>query len=226
MRYGKVISGKFISRPNRFIAYVEIDGKEEICHVKNTGRCREILVPGAVVYLEVSDNPERKTKYDLIAVEKGNLLINMDSQAPNKVFREWASSSGFFGSSPAIFPERKYGSSRFDFYIESEGRRIFVEVKGVTLENNGIAKFPDAPTKRGAKHLRELSSAISEGYEAYVFFIIQIKGMSVFVPNEDRDPGFARELRAAKANGVGIFALDSVVTPDTLIADAFVKVEI
>ena len=225
MRYGKVISGKFISRPNRFIAYVEIDVKEEICHVKNTGRCRELLVEGATVYLEVSDNPGRKTKYDLIAVEKGNLLINMDSQAPNKVFREWASSSGFFGSSPAIFPERKYGSSRFDFYIESEGRRIFVEVKGVTLENNGIAKFPDAPTKRGAKHLRELSSAISEGYEAYVFFIIQMKGVSVFVPNEDRDPGFARELQAAKANGVGIFALDSVVTPDTLIADAFVKVE-
>lgn len=226
MIYDKVEKGRFLSRPNRFIAYVEIGGKKEVCHVKNTGRCRELLLPGAVVYLEASDNPVRKTKYDLIAVEKGSALINMDSQAPNRVFSEWAASSGFFGSSPSIFPERKYGSSRFDFYIELDGRRIFVEVKGVTLEEDGVAKFPDAPTERGARHLRELSSAVSEGYEAYVFFIIQMKGINLFTPNETRDPSFARELRAAKASGVGIFAIDSVVTPDSLTADAFVKVEI
>ena len=153
MRYGKIIKGKFISRPNRFIAIVEIDGNAETVHVKNTGRCRELLVPGATVYLEVSDKPERKTKYDLIAVEKGSLLINMDSQAPNKVVGEWIQNSGYFGEVKLLRPEHTYGSSRFDFYLEADDRKILIEVKGVTLENDGVVSFPDAPTERGIKHL-------------------------------------------------------------------------
>ena len=226
MQYANVISGKFISRPNRFIAKVEIEGNVETVHVKNTGRCRELLVPGATVYLEVSDNPARKTKYDLIAVEKGSLLINMDSQAPNKVFYEWAKSSNFFGESPFIKPEFTYGKSRFDFYIESEDKKIFVEVKGVTLEENGVAMFPDAPTERGVKHLCELSAAKDEGYEAYIFFIIQMKGCHVFMPNEARHPEFAEALRYARDKGVEIFALDSKVTENSLFAENFIEVRL
>lgn len=226
MRYGKVISGKFISRPNRFIAYVEIDGKEEICHVKNTGRCRELLVPGAIVYLEVSDNPERKTKYDLIAVEKGSLLINMDSQAPNKVVGEWIASSGYFGSPDLIRPEFTLGDSRFDFYLESEGKRILIEVKGVTLEDDGVVSFPDAPTLRGIKHLNHLATAKSEGYDCYVIFVVQMQKAKYFTPNSERHPDFATALRDAKAAGVIPLALTCLVTEDSISAEKFLEIRL
>ena len=164
MTYKNIIPGIFISRPNRFTAEVEIDGNIEICHVKNTGRCKELLIPGAEVYLQKSDNPNRATKYDLIAVRKGERLINMDSNAPNKVFFEYLQSGAYIKNITLIKPEARYGSSRFDFYVEAEGRRIFIEVKGVTLEENGVVMFPDAPTERGVKHLNELMRCASEGY--------------------------------------------------------------
>lgn len=226
MKYGKIIKGKFISRPNRFIAIVEIDGREEVVHVKNTGRCRELLVPGATVYLEDTENPARKTRYDLVAVEKGDLLINMDSQAPNKIFYEWAKASGFFGSITLLKPEHTYKSSRFDCYIEADGRRIFIEVKGVTLEEDGIVRFPDAPTERGVKHLRELSRAVAEGYEAYAFFIIQMSPVRHFEPNRQRHPQFADALRDAAESGVKICALDCDVKVGEVVAKDFVEVRL
>ena len=163
MKYNKVERGIFKKRPNRFIAYVEINGREEICHVKNTGRCRELLIPGALVFLEESDNPNRKTKYDLIAVEKGNRLINMDSQIPNKVVEEWLKEGNLFGAEAKVRHEVVYGNSRFDLYIESGERKIFMEVKGVTLEENNVVRFPDAPTQRGVKHIQELVKCIKDG---------------------------------------------------------------
>ena len=221
MQYGKIVSGEFISRPNRFIANVNIDGKVQVCHVKNTGRCRELLVPGATVYLEESDNPLRKTRYDLIAVYKGNILINMDSQAPNKIFGEWA--KGYFAPD-FIKPEVTYKNSRFDFYMEKGDEKIFVEVKGVTLEADGIASFPDAPTERGIKHLFELSDAVKNGYTSYVFFIVQMKGIKHFEPNRERHPEFCDALKHAKDSGVTVMCLDCIVTPDSLTADKFVEV--
>jgi sugar fermentation stimulation protein A len=226
MRYGKIVSGRFLSRPNRFIAYVEIDGKEEVCHVKNTSRCRELLVPSATVYLEVSDNPTRKTKYDLIAVEKGNLLINMDSQAPNKVVGEWIISSGYFGSPDLIRPEFTLGDSRFDFYPESDGRKILIEVKGVTLEEGGVVSFPDAPTIRGIKHLNHLAAAIEEGYESYVIFVVQMRDAKYFAPNEARHPDFAAALRRASEQGVIPLALTCYVTADSIKAADFLEIRL
>ena len=226
MRYEKVVSGRFLSRPNRFIAYVEIDGKEEVCHVKNTGRCRELLVEGATVYLEVSDNPSRKTKYDLIAVEKGSLLINMDSQAPNKVVGEWIISSGYFGSPSLIRPEFTMGDSRFDFYLESDGRKILIEVKGVTLEDDGVVSFPDAPTMRGIKHLNHLSAKVGEGYEAYVIFVVQMREAKYFTPNESRHPDFAAALRNAKNHGVIPLAITSIVTENSIVLDEFLEIRL
>lgn len=227
MKYGKIIEGKFISRPNRFIAIVEIEGREEVVHVKNTGRCRELLVPGATVYLEDSENEKRKTRYDLVSVRKGNLLINMDSQAPNKIFYEWAAKSGFFGNITLLKPEHTYKNSRFDCYIEAEdGRKILVEVKGVTLEEDGIVRFPDAPTERGVKHLRELSEAVAEGYEAYVFFIIQMSPVRHFEPNEERHPQFADALRDAAECGVKVRALDCSVKVGEVVAGDFVEVRL
>ena len=176
MHYQNVRAAKFIDRPNRFIAHVELDGNVETVHVKNTGRCRELLVPGCTVYLEKGTNPNRKTAYDLIAVEKGSSLINMDAQAPNKVFAEWAAAGGFLPDVTAIHPEYAYGSSRLDFCVETEGRHHLVEVKGVTLEENGNALFPDAPTERGAKHIHELIRAKEQGYGAYLLFVIQMAG--------------------------------------------------
>ena len=185
MKYENIVTGKFIERPNRFIALVEMEGKVEKCHVKNTGRCRELLLPGAAVYLEKSDNPNRKTAYDLIGVKKGELLINMDSQAPNKVVKEWLEEEIYFKDITLLKPEYRYGKSRIDFYLETaEGRRIFIEVKGVTLEEEGIARFPDAPTERGIKHIQELQQAVSEGYEAYILFVIQMKNVFQFEPND------------------------------------------
>lgn len=226
MKYERIIEGTFVSRPNRFIAIVDINGKNEVCHVKNTGRCRELLVPGAKVFLEKSDNPLRKTMYDLVAVYKGDTLVNVDSQAPNKVFYEWAVESGYFDDIAFIKPESKYGNSRFDFYIETENRKIFVEVKGVTLENGGVASFPDAPTLRGVKHINELVQAVAGGYDAYVFFIIQMKGCCCFTPNTATHPQFADALNFAKDKGVQVVALDCIVDKDSVMADSFVDVKI
>ncbi len=219
MKYKKVVEGRFISRPNRFIAYVEIDGKAETVHVKNTGRCKELLTDNATVYLSVSDNPERKTKYDLIAVNKGELLINMDSQIPNDVCERWLKKGFLFSEKAIIKREYTYKKSRFDFYIEDGERKIFLEVKGCTLENNGIASFPDAPTERGIKHIKELISALDDGYEAYIFFVIQMKGVTEFRPNDITHKAFGDALREAKSKGVKILAYDSVVTPDSIEID-------
>ena len=230
MKYNKVIKAKFIARPNRFIAYCEVDGEKETVHVKNMGRCRELLVDGAKVYLSVSDNPERKTKYDLIAVEKetdrGIIFINMDSQAPNAAAYEWISSGGYFGEGAEARREVTYGKSRFDLYIEQGERRAFVEVKGVTLENDGVASFPDAPTERGIKHVNELIAAKNDGYEAYILFVIQMKGVHTFKPNDETHKAFGDALRHAAESGVKILAYDCVITPDEMIVDAPVEVKL
>ena len=216
MQYRSVKKGIFRARPNRFIAHVEVDGAAEVVHVKNTGRCREFLVPGAAVYLEESANPARKTRYDLIAVEKGDLLVNMDAQAPNKVFQEWAEGGGFLPGLTSLRPETTWGSSRFDFYWEAGERRGFVEVKGVTLEEDGHARFPDAPTERGVKHLEELIRCQDEGYEAAVCFVIQMAGMKDFAPNDVTHPAFGAALRKAAGAGVRVLARECRVTPDRL----------
>lgn len=230
MKYKKIVAGRFVARPNRFIARVEVDGAIETVHVKNTGRCRELLVPGCTVYLAKSDNPSRKTKYDLIAVEKlterGVILINMDSQVPNDVAAEWIPRSGLFSDEAVIRREVKWGDSRFDFYIEDGDRRAFLEVKGVTLESGGIASFPDAPTERGIKHIRELISAVGEGYEAYVLFVVQMKGVSCVRPNDATHPEFGEALRQAKSAGVHVLAVDCAVTNDSIAADGLVQVEL
>ncbi len=220
VRYGNTVRGTFVSRPNRFIAKVLVEGKEETVHVKNTGRCREILVPGTQVVLEDSCNPSRKTRYDLIAAYKGGNLINIDSQSPNKAFGEFITESGIFGGTPAVHPEYSHGDSRFDFYIESEGRRIFVEVKGVTREFDGVCMFPDAPTERGLKHLRGLERCVEEGYEAYLALVVQMKGMHVFVPDYETHPEFGREMERAEEMGVGILVYDCVVTEDSMYVDS------
>lgn len=227
MRYENIVTGQFKSRPNRFIAMVEIDGKIEKCHVKNTGRCRELLLPDVEVYLEKSGNPQRKTAYDLIGVKKGELLINMDSQAPNKAVKEWLEEEVYFKHVTFIKPECKYGNSRIDFYLETEeGRKIFIEVKGVTLEEEGIARFPDAPTERGIKHIQELQQAVAEGYEAYILFVIQMKEIRQFEPNDRTHQAFGDALREAKKHGVSILAYDCVVTRDSMRLDNPVKVQI
>ncbi len=216
MVYDDVTDGVFLERPNRFIAYVDIGGRIEVCHVKNTGRCRELLVPGARVWLQRSHGPMRKTLFDLIAVQKGDILINMDSQAPNRAFGEYLASGGIFSNPTLIRPETVYGSSRFDFYVEAEGRRAFCEVKGVTLEDNGVVRFPDAPTARGTKHLKELVRCIQDGFEAWAVFVVQMSGAEYFEPNERTDPEFTAALRAARAAGVRIEALECSVTPESM----------
>lgn len=226
MRYQKIYKAKFIARPNRFIAKVELDGREETVHVKNTGRCRELLIPGCSVYLEKSDNPQRKTAYDLIAVEKGDILINMDSQAPNKVFAEWAERGAFRPDLTLLRPETVWGKSRFDFYWEAGEEKGFVEVKGCTLEEDGLALFPDAPTERGVKHLRELIEARKEGYHCCVCFVVQMKGCRAFRPNEKTHAEFARALREAAAAGVRVLAVDCCVTPESLNMDEAILVEL
>jgi sugar fermentation stimulation protein A len=223
MKYGNVIKAKFISRPNRFIAYCEVDGKTEVVHVKNTGRCRELLVPNATVYLSVSDNLERKTKYDLVAVEKetarGKILINMDSQAPNAAAHEWMLSGGIFGEGATVRREVTFGNSRFDLYVEQGERKVFVEVKGVTLEGDGVASFPDAPTERGIKHINELIAAHNDGYEAYILFVVQMKGVHTFTPNDETHKAFGDALRHAAESGVQVLAYDCIVMPDEMKID-------
>ena len=224
MKYFNIVEGKFISRPNRFIAYVEIDGKKEIAHVKNTGRCKELLTDGATVYLEVSSNPERKTKYDLVAVYKGDNLVNMDSQAPNKVALEFLQESSLFSKNAKIKPEDKYGASRIDIYVEDGDRKALIEVKGVTLENNGIASFPDAPTERGIKHINELIKATGDGYEAYILFVIQMKQIKEFTPNYITHKEFGEALQNAQKSGVKILAYDCIVTLESLKIDQKIDV--
>ncbi len=203
-----------MSRPNRFIAFVDIDGAVEECHVKNTGRCRELLVPSAKVYLQEFHSSKRRTRYDLIAVQKGDRLINIDSQAPNKAAAEWL--PNWFSNCRLIQPEALFGRSRFDFYIETDYKKIFVEVKGVTLEENGVVLFPDAPTERGLKHILELCSAVQQGYEAYVLFVVQMQNVRCFQPNEKMHKAFAEALRHAEQCGVHILAVDCIVTPDSM----------
>ncbi|MBR3596477.1 MAG: DNA/RNA nuclease SfsA [Clostridia bacterium] len=230
MKYKNVIQGNFISRPNRFIAKVLVDGYQETVHVKNTGRCREIFIPGATVYLSVSDNHARKTKYDLIAVEKttenGTILINTDSQIPNYCAEEFLPHSGLFPSDVKIRREVKYGNSRFDIFAEYEDKKAFIEVKGVTLENDGTALFPDAPTERGVKHIRELIKAKKEGYDAYIMFIIQMDKVHTFSPNTKTHPEFAEALKEAHKNGVKILAYKSEITPDSITVTVPVKVKL
>jgi len=240
MIYSNIHKGIFISRPNRFIAEVEIDGQIERCHVKNTGRCKELLIARANVYVNKSDNPDRATKYDLVKVYKGDTLINIDSQAPNHVFHEYLKTGKYINCITKIKPEAKYGKSRFDFYVEAESnsnhdsivsansgaaipstpnRKIFIEVKGVTFEQNGIARFPDAPTERGIKHLGELAESIQDGYEAHVVFVIQMKGIHHFEPNCATHAEFGKALIKAQSAGVKVAALDCIVTQDTLTID-------
>lgn len=218
MKYKEIKKAVFMDRPNRFCAHVSIDGKTEEVHVKNTGRCKELLLPGADIILECSDNPKRKTKYSLVSVYKGNMLVNMDSQSPNTVVYEALINGKIkeIGKPDYIKREVKYSNSRFDIYFEKDGKKGFVEVKGVTLENDMTASFPDAPTSRGTKHLNELMSAKADGYEAFVFFLIQMKGPNRFVPNEINDLLFAKTLRQAAAKGVNILAYDCNVTENTL----------
>ncbi len=228
MRYQNVIPAVFLARPNRFVAHVEIDGVKETVHVKNTGRCRELLLPGCRVYLSCSDNPTRKTKYDLIAVEKkrenDTLLINMDSQIVNDAAEEWLHTGAFVSSNATIRREVTYGASRFDFYIEDGARKIFLEVKGVTLEKNGVASFPDAPTERGVKHLHELIDCMRVGYEAYVLFVVQMKGITSFCPNDEMHPAFGEALRTAQSKGVGILVKDCKVLPDSITIDGDIPI--
>lgn len=207
-----MVAGRFLSRPNRFIAQVDIQGQTRICNVKNTGRCRELLIPGARVWCQAAANPNRKTQFDLIAVEKGSRIINMDAQAPNQAAAQWLSAGGL-GRLEDLQPEVTLGDSRFDFSFQKGGRRCYLEVKGVTLEENGVAKFPDAPTSRGTKHLKGLTQAAAQGYGAYVLFVIQLQPVAYFTPNDGTDPAFGQALRAAKAAGVALLAMDCQVTP-------------
>lgn len=224
MRYERIEKAVFLERPNRFIAYTELNGRKETVHVKNTGRCAELLVPGASVYIQRSANPDRKTKWDLISVEKGERMINMDSQIPNRLVEEWIRGGHLFRDVTLVRPETTYGNSRFDLYVEAEGKRIFIEVKGVTLEENGVCRFPDAPSERAVKHLEELILAKQEGYETYVFFVIQMKDVRYFTPNTDTHPAFAEALRRAAAAGVHILAYDCTVSPDSIEIDSPVDI--
>lgn len=216
MTYPNITPARFLSRPNRFVAQVELDGAETTVHVKNTGRCRELLRPGVPVWLVKSSNPARKTAYDLVTVQKGDRLINLDAQAPNRVFAQWTEAGHFVPGLTLLKAEQKHGDSRFDFYWEAGDRKGFVEVKGVTLEEDGAVFFPDAPTERGVKHLRGLTACLDEGYEAAVCFVIQMADVTFFSPNDRTHPAFGEALRAARAAGVRVLAMACAVTPDSL----------
>ena len=215
MHYGNMVEGRFLARPNRFIAHVEIGGKTEICHVKKTGRCRELLPTGARVWCQKSDNPNRKTAFDLISVEKGERIINMDSQAPNKAAMEWLAGGGL-GPIENLRAETTHGDSRYDFSFVQDGRPCFLEVKGVTLENDGVCAFPDAPTERGVKHIRGLIEAVREGCGGFILFVIQMADVKYLRPNDETDPAFGKALREAAEAGVTVLAMDCGVTPDTM----------
>ncbi len=215
MQYQNMVPGTFLARPNRFVAHIEIGGRVEICHVKNTGRCRELLPIGAKIWCQSFDNPNRKTKFDLITVQKGDRLINMDSQAPNIAAKEWLLYGGL-GEISELKGEYTHGESRLDFSFIKDGKRCFLEVKGVTLENDGICAFPDAPTERGTKHLRGLTKLAQEGYGAYVLFVIQMADVKFLHPNDAPDPAFGKALREAAAAGVQVLAVDCYVTEDSM----------
>lgn len=216
MIYENIIAGNFISRPNRFIAKVNIEGKEETVHVKNTGRCRELLTDNAKVFCQHFDSNNRKTDYDLIAVYKGDRLINMDSQAPNKVVYEFLLKGALFEGIEVIKPEIKYKNSRFDFYVKTKDKEIYIEVKGVTLEENGVVLFPDAPTERGVKHINELIEAKKDGFDTYIIFVVQMENVKYFTPNSKTHPEFAEALKKAKEYGVDIICYDCKVSENTL----------
>lgn len=216
MKYSNIERAVFKERPNRFIAYVETKNGREVCHVKNTGRCRELLTPDAIVYVQRNDNPARKTKLDLISVEKKPYLVNMDSQAPNHAVKEWLSAGNLFSSGAKVFSEKTYGESRFDFYIEDGERKAFMEVKGVTLEIDGVCRFPDAPTERGVKHIRELMKCLKEGYEAYILFAIQMSPVKYLEPNDVTHKAFGDALREAAKAGVHVMARDCHITTDSM----------
>lgn len=215
MHYEDMVMGEFLCRPNRFIAHVRIRDREQVCHVKNTGRCRELLVPGTQVWCREWDRSDRKTKFDLIAVRKGKRLINMDSQAPNAAVWAWLL-SGALGPITDLRGEYTHGDSRFDFSFCMDDRRCFLEVKGVTLERDGVCAFPDAPTMRGVKHLRGLTAAVEEGYGAFVLFVIQMADVQYFHPNDETDPAFGAALRQAARAGVQVLAMDCTVTPECM----------
>ena len=223
MKYANMIPGRFLARPNRFIAHVEIEGQTEVVHVKNTGRCRELLPAGAEVWCQWSDNPSRKTKFDLITVRKGSRLINMDSQAPNLAAKEWLAGGGL-GKIENLRAETKHGDSRFDFSFVKDGKQCFLEVKGVTLETGGVCAFPDAPTERGTKHLRGLTEAVKAGCGGYVLFVIQMTDVQYLHPNDATDPEFGKALREAAAGGVEVLAVDCDVTIDEMHIRNFVPV--
>lgn len=226
MKYSKVKKAIFIDRPNRFIAHVEIDGRVETVHVKNTGRCGELLLPGATVILEdYTDRIDRKTKYDLIAVYKGDRLVNMDSQAPNKVAGEYI--KRIYPDAKLVKPEATKGDSRLDFYIEpAKGAPIYMEVKGVTLEFDGVVSFPDAPTERGIKHIKELERCVAEGFDAVVLFVVQMEDVKYFTPNDLRHKAFGDALRHGAEAGVKVWAIDSVVGEDSLEPGKMVEVRL
>ena len=225
MQYKNIVPGVFLARPNRFIAHIKIDGKEEVCHVKNTGRCRELLPVGAKVWCEKSANPARKTRFDLITVQKGHRLINMDSQAPNTAAKEWLEWGGL-GAIENLRPESRHGDSRFDFFFTKDETPCFLEVKGVTLETDGICAFPDAPTLRGAKHLRELAELARQGFGAYILFVIQMTDVKYLHPNDATDPDFGKALREAAQAGVNVLAMDCNVTPDSMVLRSPVAVRL
>lgn len=216
MKYSNITEAVFLSRPNRFIAYVDLDGKTEKVHVKNTGRCRELLTENAKVYLEKSTNAKRSTAYDLVAVKKGERIINMDSNAPNKAVGEWLSGKELFPTLREVRAEKTYKNSRFDFYVETQETKAFLEVKGVTLERDNAVYFPDAPSKRAVKHIEELIEAVLEGYEAYIIFVIQMEEVDYFAPNEETQPEFVQALKRAAKEGVKILAYDCEVTPGAM----------
>lgn len=226
MVYERMYVARFVNRPNRFIANVLLDGQPVVCHVKNTGRCKELLVPGATVYIQKAVSPGRKTPYDLIAVRKGERLINMDSQAPNAVLGEWLRAGHLLPDPVLVKGEAVRGASRLDFYVESAQRRAWIEVKGVTLEEDGHALFPDAPTQRGIKHLEELETCVRDGFEAYAVFVVQMEGVVDFAPNRRTHPAFGDALVRAAQNGVQILALDCSVTPESLQIRSRVPVEL
>jgi len=226
MRYQNTLLGTFIERPNRFIAYVDVNGNKERCHVKNTGRCKELLIPGARVVLSVSDKPDRATAYDLVGVYKEGMLVNIDSQAPNKVIAESIHLISGFENAEEIHPEHTYGDSRIDFFAKNGDTKKLMEVKGVTLEKNGLALFPDAPTERGLKHVKELEASLKEGYEAYIMFLIQMRGPTAFSPNYEMHEEFALEVEKAHASGVKVLAYDCEVTKDSISLGDIIKVKL
>lgn len=226
MKYHDIVEGTFLERPNRFIAYAEINGRREKVHVKNTGRCRELLTEHAPVYLERNDSKTRSTAYDLVAVEKQGRLINMDSQAPNRAVEEWLRKKILFPDLSLLRPETKYGNSRFDFYMETPDKKIFMEVKGVTLEENNCVMFPDAPSERALKHVEELMEAKKDGYEAYILFVIQMKDVDYFTPNAAMQPAFAEALKKAEEAGVHILAYDCFIGKDCMEIQDKVKIRL